>query len=120
VKKKAGVHISVVVEDVMRDLFQKRVKTQLGVDLETEYRFHEKRKWRFDYALVEQRIAIEVEGGVWTGGRHTRGAGFLKDVEKYNEAAVRGWMVIRVTPDQLNGFTAVEWLERALNQRRAG
>lgn len=109
--------VSEIVEEVMKDLFQKRVKNELGVGLEVEYRFHEKRKWRFDYALVEKRIAIEVEGGIWVNGRHNRASGFLKDLEKYNTAAMLGWCVIRVTPEQLNGFTAMEWLERALEMR---
>jgi hypothetical protein len=46
-------------------------------------------------------IALEVEGGVWTRGRHTRGKGFLGDMEKYNAAALGGWCVLRVTPDRL-------------------
>ena len=40
-------------------------------------------------------IAVEIEGGVWIGGRHTRGKGFLRDIEKYNEAAAMGWRVFR-------------------------
>jgi hypothetical protein len=68
---------------------------------EREHKFDEKRRWRFDYAWLERMIALEVEGGVWTGGRHTRGAGFLKDIEKYNRAAVLGWRLLRVTPDKL-------------------
>jgi len=67
----------------------------------TEYRFHEKRKWRFDYAWPESMVALEVEGGVWTRGRHVRGAGFIRDMDKYNAAAVLGWRVVRVTPDNL-------------------
>ena len=59
------------------------------------------RLWAFDYAWLDQKIALEVEGGVWTGGRHTRAKGFLEDMKKYNAAAVLGWRVLRVTPDQL-------------------
>ena len=66
-----------------------------------EYRFHDKRKWRFDYAIPEHKIAIEVEGGVWTGGRHTSPKGFLGDMEKYNTATVMGWRVLRTTPEDL-------------------
>lgn len=66
-----------------------------------EFRFHPTRKWRVDYAFEPQRLALEVEGGVWTRGRHTRGSGFLRDVEKYNELAARGWRLIRTTPDGL-------------------
>lgn len=67
----------------------------------TEYRFHPKRKWRFDFAWPTVRVALEVEGGVWTGGRHTRGAGFLRDMEKYNSAAIAGWRVLRCVPSEL-------------------
>ena len=67
---------------------------------ELEYGFHATRKWRFDMAWDYHvfRLALEIEGGVWTGGRHTSGAGFVKDMEKYNEAAAIGWRVIRVQP----------------------
>ncbi len=67
----------------------------------TELRFHPTRKWRFDFAWPDQKVAFEVDGGVWTGGRHTRGAGFLKDQEKRNAAVVLGWRVIHSTPGTL-------------------
>ncbi len=66
-----------------------------------EYKFHPARKWRFDYAFPDILVALEVEGGVWTGGRHTRGKGFMGDIEKYNEAALLGWKVLRCVPDTL-------------------
>lgn len=66
-----------------------------------EYRFNPERRWRFDYAWPKVQVAVEVEGGIWTRGRHTRGAGFLADMEKYNFAAKVGWRVFRFTPDQL-------------------
>jgi hypothetical protein len=78
-----------------------------------EHRFHVERKWRFDYAWPVLKIALEVEGGVWTNGRHTRGAGFLKDCEKYNAAAVMGWRVLRVTPATLRTADTCEMLRRA-------
>lgn len=60
-----------------------------------EYKFHPTRRWRFDFAKPDEKIAVECEGGVWTGGRHTRGSGFVKDTEKYNQAAILGWRVLR-------------------------
>jgi len=84
---------------------------------EREWKFEVKRRWRFDYAWPERMVALEVEGGVWTGGRHTRGAGFLKDVEKYNRAAVLGWRLLRVTPDKLVSFGTFEMLREILGLR---
>jgi len=81
---------------------------------EREYRFHPTRKWRFDYCYVQHKIALEVEGGVWTKGRHTRGAGFIKDMEKYNEATLLGWQVYRCTPQQIESGEAFLLIEKAL------
>jgi very-short-patch-repair endonuclease len=72
-----------------------------GPPLEAEYRFHPKRKWRFDFAAPGQKVAIELEGGSWTGGRHVTGIGFQKDCEKYNAAAMLGWRVFRFTSSML-------------------
>lgn len=68
---------------------------------EREYRFHHARRWRFDYAFVEDGIAVEQEGGLFIRGRHARGSGIVKDMEKYNAATVAGWRVLRYTPQQL-------------------
>jgi very-short-patch-repair endonuclease len=66
-----------------------------------EFKFHKKRKWRFDFAFVQYKVALEIEGGVWIQGRHTRGSGFVKDMEKYNKATELGWRILRITPDNL-------------------
>jgi very-short-patch-repair endonuclease len=65
---------------------------------ETEYRFEPKRRWRADMAWPDVRLLVEIEGGAWTFGRHTRGVGFTKDMEKYNAAAEGGWMLLRYQP----------------------
>lgn len=82
-----------------------------------EYRFDEVRKWRFDYAWPDQRVALEVDGGVWTGGRHTRGSGFLKDMEKFNAAALAGWRVLRCTPREVTTAATIELIRRTLNSQ---
>ena len=68
---------------------------------EAEVRFHPIRRWRFDYAHRDLMIAIEIDGGAWSRGRHTRGAGFVKDMEKRNTAQILGWRVFHFTPDQI-------------------
>ena len=93
-------------------MFAKIVKSSTGLDVEKEYRFHPTRKWRFDYAIPAIKLAVEVEGGVWTGGRHTSSKGFLGDMEKYNEAALLGWCLIRTTPDQLLTSKTIELIKR--------
>ena len=74
------------------------VRAVLGADWVAEYRFSPPRKWRFDFANPQRQIAIEIEGGVYTRGRHTRPTGFLRDIEKYNCATLQGWRVLRCTP----------------------
>ncbi len=79
-----------------------------------EYRFHKVRKWRFDYAWPEYRVALEVDGGIWTGGKHGRGAGIAKDHEKANYAAAMGWLLIRVQPKHLNLEVTAQFLKAAM------
>ena len=69
----------------------------MGLDPETEYRFHDKRRWRFDFAFPEEKIAVEIEGGTFSKSRHTTGTGYEKDCEKYNAAVLNGWRVFRFT-----------------------
>ena len=72
-----------------------------GQELEREFRFHDERKWRADFAHVESRTLIEVEGGLYIQGRHNRPQGFAADAEKYLEAALAGWRVLRLTEFQI-------------------
>lgn len=60
------------------------------------------------------KIAIEAEGGVWTGGRHTRGGGFERDCEKYAEAVLLGWRVFRFTSSHIQNGYAISVIKRAL------
>lgn len=92
-----------------------------GPALEREHVFHPERRWRFDFALVDRRVAFEVEGGQWTGGRHTRGLGFAADCEKYNAAAMAGWRVLRFTQSMVARPTlhiepVVKWVKGDLEE----
>ncbi len=97
-----------------RDTFTLLASAELGVTVAKEYRFHPKRMWRFDYAVPEHRVAIEVEGGVWTAGRHVRPKGFLGDMKKYNTAAAMGWRLLRFTPDSLFSGATLDLIRRTI------
>jgi len=81
-----------------------------------EYKFCEKRQWRADFALTEHKILIEIEGGVYSGGRHTRGSGFEKDCDKYNTATALGWKVFRFTTGMVMRNEAIEFVEDLLKK----
>lgn len=86
-----------------------------GVPLpEPEYRFHPQRRWRFDAAWPAAKLALEQDGGIFTGGRHVRGAALLEEHRKMNEAAILGWRVLRTTPSKLLTMETVDMVRRAL------
>jgi hypothetical protein len=103
---------------------------QAGIPFEAEYRFHPTRKWRADFFVPhwaywhtvhdedpgssDANLLIEVEGGSFVGGRHTRGPAFEADCEKYAAAAILGYRVIRVTPRQVEDGRALSWIRQAL------
>lgn len=72
-----------------------------GPEYVTEYRFHPLRKWRLDVAWPDLLVGVELEGGTWMQGGHSRGKGFSEDCEKYNALVHLGWRVYRYTVDML-------------------
>jgi very-short-patch-repair endonuclease len=84
-----------------------------------EYRFAQglNRKWRFDFAYPEVKVAIEVEGGTWAQGRHNRGSGMEGDMEKYNLAAMLGWLVLRFNDHMIEDNRAADSVRAALMLR---
>ena len=83
-----------------------------------EYMFHPTRRWRFDIASEELMIAVEVDGAVWTQGRHTRGAGYIEDCRKMAEAACLGWLVLRCPSDWVQTGEALRYVECAIKSRQ--
>jgi len=81
-----------------------------------EYRFFEYRLWRFDFAWPDPKIklAVEVEGGIYTRGRHNRAEGFENDAEKYNFAMLLGWRVLRYSSGMIDSWSAVDEIKVAL------
>lgn len=97
------------------DMFTLLCQSELGLTVLKEYRFNPRRKWRFDYAIPQHRVALEVEGGVFTQGRHVRPQGFLGDIDKYNTATLMGWKLLRTTPSDLLTTKTLEMLKCAIN-----
>lgn len=85
---------------------------------EREYQFHDTRKWRFDYCWRQHRVALEQNGGAFTGGRHTRGQGFVNDMAKLSEAAAMGWLVVQCQPDDLCKSVTLDRVKRAIEAQR--
>jgi len=96
-----------------------KILNSINKGWKSEYRFHPTRRWRFDYAHPELMIAIEVEGGAFTKGRHTRGKGFIADMDKYNTATIMGWRLLRYTPQQMEKFEFAKHL-RIFYETNAG
>ena len=94
--------------------FTRLVEEATGQTCVCELQFHCTRKWRFDYAIPAAMVAIEVEGGAYTQGRHTRGKGFEADLEKYNTAESMGWHVLRVTPEWLCAPKTIEMIKQTI------
>lgn len=83
-----------------------------------EHRFAPPRLWRFDLAWLDSMVAVELEGGVYSGGRHVRGKGFTADCRKYGEATARGWLVLRCTREMVEDGEMVTLLGRMLSEPR--
>lgn len=81
-----------------------------------EFRFAKPigRQWRFDFAFPEHKVALEIEGGTWSNGRHVRGAGYAEDIAKYNAAVLLGWRVLRATGAMVKDGTALQGVEALL------
>jgi len=86
------------------ELLMEQLLKDADIPFAREYKFHESRRWRFDFVLLplEKKIAIEVEGGVFNRGRHTRGQGYQNDLIKYNQAVMDGWRVLRYSTGQVH------------------
>lgn len=115
---------------------------QAGIPFEREYEFAPEewcrangflspkrqlpRKWRADFRIAGNEIwypgviarfskfLIEVDGGAFVAGRHSRGTGVERDAEKQSAAAILGYRVLRVTPAQVNDGRALSWIRQAL------
>lgn len=117
---KAKAAVSKVKKAQQVDALHSKVLAQLVgfPDPATELVFHPKRRWRLDFAWPTHMIAVEIHGGIHSGGRHTRGKGFVEDRAKMNEAALLGWTVIEATPEHVQSGQLRAWLLAAFDQTK--
>ena len=99
---------------VLEEQYRLYAKIQGLPEAKAEYMFFPGRKWRFDFCYPDKKVAVEIEGGTWCGGRHTRGSGFGKDCEKYNNAVLAGWKVLRFTSKELKDGSAYKMVKELL------
>lgn len=88
-------------------------------ECQKEFIFHPTRKWRFDYSWPELKVALEIHGGIFTNGRHTRGKGFSEDKVKMNSAQLLGWIVIEATTAQVKDGQMLNWIKAAIANRKS-
>jgi very-short-patch-repair endonuclease len=90
----------------------------LGIEFTRETLVCPGRKWRFDFTFPPHKLALEVDGGSYVAGRHTRGAGFAGDIAKMNCASFEGWTVLRADTTMVKSGDAVELVVRMLVRMR--
>lgn len=95
-----------------------------GIEYQTQFRFHDTRRWRSDFAIKGTMILIEVEGeghresGKWVAGRHLRSKGLRNDIEKQNEAVLMGFRPLRFTAAMIKSGRALNVIERLIATER--
>lgn len=95
--------------------FEQQLKL-VGIQVEPEFVFASPRKWRSDWRVQGTSILIEFEGGLFAKGKqgHSSVTGILRDIEKYNTAALLGYTVIRIAPNHVTSGQALKWVETAI------
>ena len=86
---------------------------------ERECRFDKVRRFRFDFAWVEQKLGVEVQGGTYTKGAHSSGVGLERDYEKLNTASAGGWTVLMFSRKMIESGYAVEMIKQVMERKGA-
>lgn len=88
---------------------------ELKLNFVREFKFYTERDWRADFLISPEgetfAILVEIEGSVWTQGRHTRGSGYIKDLSKYNMASILGYKVLRFSTQQVLSGEAKDFIK---------
>lgn len=86
-----------------------------------QFKFCPSRKWRADFCFRRRMVIVELDGGIYTRGRHTRPGGYVKDAEKLNAAVALGYAVLRIPGPLLSNdpLLVIEQVKQVLHARRA-
>lgn len=84
---------------------------------ERDYRFHPVRRWQLDFAWLTHWLALEIEGGIWTGGAHARPVGIQRDIDKSNALTLAGWRLIRASAADVIEGRAIALVETLLGAK---
>lgn len=104
----------------IEELFNFQVRALKLPATTREHKFHPVRKWRIDFAWPGRKLAVEIEGGIWAQGRHTRGAGVRADMEKYNALASLGWTLLRFDGFAVTSGAAIQQVKQILLEKSNG
>jgi hypothetical protein len=85
------------------------------LDLQTEVRLIPRRRFKFDYANIPAKVAIEINGQIWHKGGHSTGKSLLRDYEKLNLAQQHGYCVFQLSSEMITE----EWLAAIANTIRS-
>lgn len=88
-----------------------------GIDYKREYRAIVGRKYRFDFAVMDHKILIEIQGGIWGPGGHSTGKGIMRDQEKLNLAQLNGWRIFQISSEHIKSGLGLKWIQQAITQK---
>jgi hypothetical protein len=117
-----AVPVSKISREVKHD-YKAEFEQQLslvGIRVEREFVILPPRRWRADWRVKGANVLIEFEGGLFKkrAAGHSSVSGILRDIEKYNSAAIAGWLVIRITPKHVMSGEALMWVEEAIGAQK--
>jgi very-short-patch-repair endonuclease len=103
----------------LQDKFFLAALTQAGIPAPVaEYKFHPIRRWRFDFCWLDQKLALEIQGGIFNNGRHSRGAAMIKEWEKLNTAAGMGYRLLYCQPSGCTKIETIDAIKAALDYNK--
>lgn len=103
----------------LEEVFDFQLRASGFKDFVREYKAIPRRKYLFDFAFPEDKLLIEIQGGVWSGGAHGRPVGIVRDYEKTNLAAKAGYHVLQFDTKMVMNGKAIEFTEETLKERRS-